>query len=265
MDAHSQSAPERARRRAAASASRRPLASCQSSASSGGSGENSPVRRLSNSPGLKNLKQVAIAQNFKRRVKSRQSVLAQTHHELVQVGDEVLALVPGGSYAEYVAVDATTVMRKPRSMSWAEAASVPEAWLTASLNLRLANVSPGETVLIHAAASGVGVASVQLARAAGVETCADLHMMAVRAQARAGLPRCASPRRTRDAAAGARRSRSVPRPALRGVAPRLRKCQDALSPRCAGSPRRRARGPRPPSPAGWTCPTRWLAASCPGS
>ena len=51
---------------------------------SGGSGENSPVRRLSNSPGLKNLKQVAIAQNFKRRVKSRQSVLAQTHHELVQ-------------------------------------------------------------------------------------------------------------------------------------------------------------------------------------
>ncbi len=79
----------------------------------------------------------------------------------------VLALVPGGSYAEYVAVDATTVMRKPRSMSWAEAASVPEAWLTASLNLRLANVSPGETVLIHAAASGVGVASVQLARAAG--------------------------------------------------------------------------------------------------
>mmetsp|Transcript_1169 Transcript_1169/g.3481 ORF Transcript_1169/g.3481 Transcript_1169/m.3481 type:complete len:361 (-) Transcript_1169:149-1231(-) len=94
-------------------------------------------------------------------------IVVATSSAAFEVGDEVLALVPGGSYAEYVAVDATTVMRKPRSMSWAEAASVPEAWLTASLNLRLANVSPGETVLIHAAASGVGVASVQLARAAG--------------------------------------------------------------------------------------------------
>lgn len=83
------------------------------------------------------------------------------------VGDEVLALVPGGAYAEYVAVDAATVMRKPGTLSWAQAASVPEAWLTALLNLRLGGVAAGETVLIHAAASGVGVASIQLARAMG--------------------------------------------------------------------------------------------------
>lgn len=84
-----------------------------------------------------------------------------------RVGDEVLALVPGGGYAEYVAVDAATVMRKPCGLSWAQAASVPEAWLTATLNQRLGAVAPGDTVLVHAAASGVGVAAIQLAREAG--------------------------------------------------------------------------------------------------
>ena len=48
-----------------------------------------------------------------------------------RVGDEVLALVPGGGYAEYVAVHASTVMHKPRTLSWEAAGSIPEAWLTA--------------------------------------------------------------------------------------------------------------------------------------
>ena len=94
-------------------------------------------------------------------------VAATNNSGTFRVGDEVLALVPGGGYAEYVTVDAATVMRKPATLSWAQAASVPEAWLTAFLNLRLGSVAAGETVLIHAAASGVGVASIQLAKAMG--------------------------------------------------------------------------------------------------
>ena len=84
------------------------------------------------------------------------------------VGDRVMALVPGGGYAEYVSVHTATVMHKPRALSWAQAATVPEAWLTAALNLQLGRAAVGETVLIHAAASGVGVAAIQLARAAGL-------------------------------------------------------------------------------------------------
>jgi len=84
------------------------------------------------------------------------------------VGDRVMALVPGGGYAEYVSVHTATVMHKPRALSWAQAATVPEAWLTAALNLQLGRAAAGETVLIHAAASGVGVAAIQLARAAGL-------------------------------------------------------------------------------------------------
>lgn len=85
-----------------------------------------------------------------------------------QPGVEVMALVPGGAYAEYVAVHASTLMRKPASLSWAAAASLPEAWLTAyQLVHMVGEVQPGETVLIHAAASGVGLAAVQLVAAAG--------------------------------------------------------------------------------------------------
>ena len=83
-------------------------------------------------------------------------------------GDEVLALVPGGGYAAYVAVHNSTVMRKPADMSWEAAASVPEAWLTAfQLVHMVGEVKAGETVLIHAAASGVGIAAIQLVVAAG--------------------------------------------------------------------------------------------------
>ena len=84
------------------------------------------------------------------------------------VGDEVLALVPGGGCAEYVAVDAATVMHKPPALSWDVAGSVPEAWLTAyKLVHVVGKVQAGEVVLIHAAASGVGVAAIQLVMALG--------------------------------------------------------------------------------------------------
>ena len=47
------------------------------------------------------------------------------------IGDEVLALVSGGGYSEYVALPVETAMRKPTTLSWEQAGSIPEAWLTA--------------------------------------------------------------------------------------------------------------------------------------
>ena len=97
-------------------------------------------------------------------------VVVSTGDEVVgfSAGDEVLALLPGGGYAEYACVDSATVMRKPAKLSWAAAASVPEAWLTAFKLVHLVgHVGAGDVVLIHAAASGVGIAAVQLVVAAG--------------------------------------------------------------------------------------------------
>jgi putative PIG3 family NAD(P)H quinone oxidoreductase len=86
----------------------------------------------------------------------------------VQPGDRVMAVVTGGGYAELAAVPAGMAMRIPDSLSFEEAAAIPEAFLTAFLNLfTLGRLEAGESVLIHAGASGVGTAAIQLARAAG--------------------------------------------------------------------------------------------------
>lgn len=83
-------------------------------------------------------------------------------------GDRVCALLAGGGYAELAAVPAGMAMRVPDNLPIEEAAAVPEAFLTAYLNLfDLGGLGPGGTVLIHAAASGVGTAAIQLAREAG--------------------------------------------------------------------------------------------------
>lgn len=83
-------------------------------------------------------------------------------------GDRVCALLPGGGYAEQAAVDARILLRVPATWSDVQAAAVPEAWLTAYVNLfEEGRLQPGESVLIHAGASGVGTAAIQLARAAG--------------------------------------------------------------------------------------------------
>jgi putative PIG3 family NAD(P)H quinone oxidoreductase len=85
-----------------------------------------------------------------------------------QVGDRVMAVVTGGSYAELAAVPAGIAMRVPEHLSFEEAAAIPEAFLTAHLNLfMLGGLQAGENVLIHAGASGVGTAAIQLAHAAG--------------------------------------------------------------------------------------------------
>jgi len=84
------------------------------------------------------------------------------------LGDRVCALVPGGGYAERCAVHHALLMPLPQEWSFAQGAAVPEVWLTAFSNLFLeGGLAAGQTVLIHAGASGVGTAAIQLAAAAG--------------------------------------------------------------------------------------------------
>ena len=83
-------------------------------------------------------------------------------------GDRVCALVAGGGYAELAAVPASLLMPVPQGWSFAQAAALPETFLTAFLNLFLeAGLRPGERVLVHGGASGVGTAAIQLAVRAG--------------------------------------------------------------------------------------------------
>jgi len=90
-----------------------------------------------------------------------------------QVGDRVMALLPGGGYAERVVVHEQLLLPMPPAFSFEQAAAVPEAFLTANEALfSLGGLLPGQWVLVHAAASGVGSAAVQLARAAGARVIA---------------------------------------------------------------------------------------------
>jgi NADPH:quinone reductase len=83
-------------------------------------------------------------------------------------GDRVCALLGGGGYAEYVAVPADMVLPIPAGLSMVEAAAIPESFATAFLNLHVeADMKRGDTVFIQAGASGLGVAAIQLAKAAG--------------------------------------------------------------------------------------------------
>ncbi|KAK7904226.1 hypothetical protein WMY93_016833 [Mugilogobius chulae] len=82
--------------------------------------------------------------------------------------ERVMALLCGGGYAEFVNVPEELLMSVPPNLTFSEAAAVPEAWLTAFQLLHfVARVQEGEVVLIHAGASGVGSAAVQLVRLFG--------------------------------------------------------------------------------------------------
>ncbi|MCK0117726.1 NADP-dependent oxidoreductase [Isoptericola sp. S6320L] len=88
------------------------------------------------------------------------------------VGDEVYGyvrtdVVHGGTFAELVAAPVRTLARKPRSLTFEEAAAVPLAGLTALQTIRRSGVRDGHTVLVHAAAGGVGAFAVQIARSLG--------------------------------------------------------------------------------------------------
>lgn len=87
-------------------------------------------------------------------------------------GDEVMGYVrkdeiQNGTYAELVAAPVRTLARKPSSLDWRQAAGLPLAGLTAYQSLRRLGVGKGDTVLVHAAAGGVGSAAVQIAVALG--------------------------------------------------------------------------------------------------
>ncbi|MEX2582197.1 MAG: NAD(P)H-quinone oxidoreductase [Gemmatimonadota bacterium] len=87
------------------------------------------------------------------------------------VGNRVMGIIGGGSYAEYVCVHEREAMRVPHNLEWKEAAAIPEAFLTAyDALVRQLDIQVGERVLIHAVGSGVGTAALQLARAAGAIT-----------------------------------------------------------------------------------------------
>lgn len=84
------------------------------------------------------------------------------------LGSRVMALLPGGGNAEWVAVHEDHLLAVPEGMPWATAAAIPETWLTAyQLLFMVGQLRAGETVLIHAAGSGVGTAATQLAASAG--------------------------------------------------------------------------------------------------
>lgn len=90
-----------------------------------------------------------------------------------KVGDRVMAVVTGGGYAELASVPVGMAMRIPDTMSYEQAAAIPEVFLTAYLNLfTLGKLQRGETALIHAGASGVGTAAIQLVRATGAQAIA---------------------------------------------------------------------------------------------
>jgi putative PIG3 family NAD(P)H quinone oxidoreductase len=85
-----------------------------------------------------------------------------------QLGDRVCALLSGGGMAEEVVVDAGHALPVPEGLSLCQAAALPEVYATAWLNLyQLAGLRPGESVLVHAGASGVGSAAIQLCKAFG--------------------------------------------------------------------------------------------------
>lgn len=86
-----------------------------------------------------------------------------------KIGDAVIALASGG-FSQYVTVNANLVSPKPQNLNYPEAATIPGAFLTAYYTLHhLAKLKKGERILIHAAASGVGLAAVQIAQNKGAE------------------------------------------------------------------------------------------------
>ena len=105
-----------------------------------------------------------------------------------QVGDEVCALLAGGGYAEQVAVPAGQLMPVPPGVDLATAAALPEAACTVWANLVLAaRFRPGESVLVHGGASGIGTMATQVAKALGAAHVVCTVGSAAKAGAIAGL------------------------------------------------------------------------------
>ena len=92
----------------------------------------------------------------------------QTSHHAFKLGDKVFGLVAGGGYAQYVAVNSQHLMPAPANMEMSKVAGIAECFLTAYQALFVENeLQPKQHVLIHAGASGVGLAAIQLAKRHG--------------------------------------------------------------------------------------------------
>lgn len=94
-----------------------------------------------------------------------------------QAGDEVIGYVRMdtvglGTFAEQVAAPVRALARKPKNVSWAEAATMPLAGLTAYQSLQAVGVGAGDTVLVHNGAGGVGTYAIQIAKAWGARVLA---------------------------------------------------------------------------------------------
>lgn len=92
-------------------------------------------------------------------------IIEQTGTEVTawKPGQEVCALLAGGGYAEYVAVDAGSCLPVPKGFSLEEAASLPEVLLTVWQNIfQIGNLKKGETVLIYGGSGGIGSMAIQL-------------------------------------------------------------------------------------------------------
>ena len=86
-----------------------------------------------------------------------------------KIGDKVCALLGGGGYAEYVAAPENMVLPIPKGLSFAEAAAIPEVYMTAYLNLfHVGQAKAGETLLMNAGASGLASAVIPMAKAFGL-------------------------------------------------------------------------------------------------
>ena len=86
------------------------------------------------------------------------------------VGDRCMALLLGGGYAEYAVASESCVMHAPDSLCMKTLATIPEQWMTAyQLLFTVGGVKAGDSVLLHASASGVGQAAIQLATQAGAK------------------------------------------------------------------------------------------------
>jgi putative PIG3 family NAD(P)H quinone oxidoreductase len=88
-----------------------------------------------------------------------------------QPGDRVMALLGGGGYAEVAVVSERHAVHLPANLSWEEGGSIPEVFITAHDALHTqCGLQMGESVLIHACGSGVGVAAIQIAKTMGAAT-----------------------------------------------------------------------------------------------
>src|SRR5437764_1010020 len=92
-----------------------------------------------------------------------------------QEGDRVMAVVGGGAQAELAIVHEREAMPVPKALDWPQAGGFPEVFVTAHDGLfTQARLKPGERLLVHGAAGGVGTAAVQLGRAAGATVVATV-------------------------------------------------------------------------------------------